>query len=308
MRLGSFFVSVATTTLLFSATAAHAQRGDVAETHFKRGVSLYQEADFRAALVEFRRAYELSHNWRLLYNVAQAEYQTREYAAALATFEAYLREGGDKVPKARRAEVDQELARLRQRVGKVTVRANVEGATVFVDDEAIGAPPATRNVAVGERRIVVKKEGYVAWSKTVDVAGNDDVALDATLEPVAPPSPPPVPPVVVAPAHRFPWEPWVVTGVLAAGAVTTGVLALSASSSLDDAKGRFDVTDAELESASSRVSTFSVLTDVLLVATAASAGIALYITLKKPAAASDVPSTGLRLAPALGGVAAWGRF
>jgi hypothetical protein len=28
-----------------------------AEAHFKRGVTLYQEADFKAALVEFKRAY-----------------------------------------------------------------------------------------------------------------------------------------------------------------------------------------------------------------------------------------------------------
>jgi PEGA domain len=289
---------------LGAASPARAQSAE-AETHFKRGVSLYQEADFKTALVEFRRAYELSHNWRLLYNVAQAEYQTHEYAASLSSFETFLHEGGDRIPRPRRAEVEQEIARLRLKVGRLTIRANVTGATVVIDDEALGPAPLTHNVAVGGRRIVVKKDGYVAWSKNVEIASGDDLLFNAVLEavpslgssPLPPPPPPPQP-------QRFFWEPWAVTGVLTAAAVTTGILALGASSKLDDEKARFDVTDGELDDASSRVKTFALVTDILVLAAVASAGVSVYFTLKPPAFAG----ARVQIAPSVSGLLALGRF
>lgn len=281
--------------------------------HFKRGVSLYQETDFKAALVEFKRAYELSRKWQLLYNVAQAEYQTRDYAAALSSFETFLREGGERIPKPRRAEIEQEIARLRMRVGKVTVRSNVPGAIVIIDDEPVGPTPVTRNVAVGGRRIVVKRDGYGTWTKSVEVASGDDLLLDAMLEggaaAVAPrpesPPPPAAPPPPVTASNRFFWEPWAVTGVLAAATVTTGILALSASSKLDSEKNRFDVTGGELDDASSKAKTFALVSDVLFVATLAAAGASVYFTLQPP---SWTKAASLRIAPTASGLLAAGRF
>ncbi|HEY6459174.1 MAG TPA: hypothetical protein VIY73_03455, partial [Polyangiaceae bacterium] len=46
-----------------------------AREHFGRGVRMYQEDDFRGALIEFSRAYELAPNWAVLYNVGQSHYQ-----------------------------------------------------------------------------------------------------------------------------------------------------------------------------------------------------------------------------------------
>ncbi|MDB4938066.1 MAG: uncharacterized protein JWP87_5038 [Labilithrix sp.] len=285
-----------------------------AEAHFKRGVSLYEDADFKAALVEFRRAHELSKNWRLLYNVARAEYQAHDYAAALATFETYLREGADKIPRARRAEVDQEVARLRARVGRLTVRANVPDAVVTIDDEAVGRVPLTRSVTVGPHRIAVKKDGYAPWSQSVDVAGGDDRAFDAVLEAPVAVTPPPPPPETIAPSapKRFPWEAWTVTGVLTVAAVTTGIVALSAASTLDSDKSRFDVTDAELRDASTRVKTFGVVTDILAVCAIGSGAISLYLTLKSPSGSDKSDKTAraatLRVSPWPGGLSASGRF
>jgi hypothetical protein len=290
--------------LALAGAPAHAQSLE-AETHFKRGVSLYQEADFKAALVEFRRAYELSHNWRLLYNVAQAEYQTHDYAASLMSFETFLREGGDRIPRPRRVEVEQEIARLRMRVGKVTIRANVGGATVLIDDEVLGPAPITRNVAVGGRRVVVKKDGYHPWSKSLEMASGDDLLFDAVLEPlVSSPGPSVAPPPAPA-ENRFLWEPWAVTGVLTAAAVTTGILALGAASKLDDAKGRYDVTDSELDDVSSRAKTFALVTDILVLAAVASAGVSVYFTIKS---SSSPSSASVRLSPSASGVLAWGQF
>jgi tetratricopeptide (TPR) repeat protein len=299
--------------VLAVSSSALAQPSAEAEVHFKRGVSLYQETDFKAALVEFKRAYELSHKWQLLYNVAQAEYQTRDYAAALSSFETFLREGGERIPKARRGEIEQEIARLRMRVGKVTVRSNVPGSVVLIDDEPVGQAPITRNVAVGGRRIVVKRDGYATWTRNVEVASGDDLLFDAMLaggpavvapHPETTPPPPSPPPEPVA-SRRFFWEPWAVTGVLAAATVTTGILALNASSKLDSEKNRFDVTDSELDDASSKAKTFAIVSDILFFTTLAAAGASLYFTLQPP---SWAPAASLRVAPTASGILAAGRF
>src|ERR1043165_5818761 len=58
--------------------------------HFQRGVTLYNEADYRAALVEFKRAYEIAPNSAVLYNIGQTYYQLQNYAAALVALGRYL--------------------------------------------------------------------------------------------------------------------------------------------------------------------------------------------------------------------------
>src|SRR6185295_9813157 len=102
----------------FAAPDAYPSRQE-ADKHFEHGVSLYMEADYRAALVEFLRAYELAPNGVVLFNIGETQYQLRDYAAALATFERYLVESpqGD----SHRQLVDANVKELRTRVGRLTI-------------------------------------------------------------------------------------------------------------------------------------------------------------------------------------------
>src|SRR5580704_5653549 len=65
-----------------------------AADHFDRGVAMYGEADYRAALVEFKKAYEIAPNAAVLYNLGQTYYQLQNYAEALSAFEQYIALGG----------------------------------------------------------------------------------------------------------------------------------------------------------------------------------------------------------------------
>ena len=82
-----------------------------APAHFRRGVELYEEADFATALIEIKRAYELFPNYKVLYNIAQSHYQMQNYALALQNFERYLAEGGTSIAEERKNEVTRELER-----------------------------------------------------------------------------------------------------------------------------------------------------------------------------------------------------
>ena len=48
-----------------------ASKSDEASQHFRSGVAFYKDHDFAAALVEFKRAYELVPNYGVLYNLGQ---------------------------------------------------------------------------------------------------------------------------------------------------------------------------------------------------------------------------------------------
>ncbi len=302
-------------TLLLAAPARAASGEREAEEHFKRGVSLYQEADFKAALVEFRRAYEISHNFRVLFNLGQAEYQATDYAAALTSFERYLREGADKVPRARRAEVEQEITRLHTRTGVLIVTVVQVGAEVSVDDKKVGLSPLQQEVlvATGTRRVAVSKDGYKPFTTSVEIAGGDarrlDVNLGASIEPVVAPPPGPAPP---APApeprktpRRIPWEGWAATGALTLGATVTGLLALKANGDLDDARAKFGVSRAELDSATSRTKAFSIVSDICFVGAVVAGSISLYLTLTPQGSSKpDKPRVGFWP----GGVFAAGSF
>src|SRR5688572_28689276 len=74
-----------------------------AGSRFRRGVDLFKEADFRAALIEFKRAHELAPNYKVLYNIGQCHLELQDYAGALRAYQGYLDGGGKDISSSRRS-------------------------------------------------------------------------------------------------------------------------------------------------------------------------------------------------------------
>jgi hypothetical protein len=298
---------VAAATLITVLAAALPAAADEASTHFQRGVELYSEADYRAALNEFRRAYELEPRFQVLYNIAMTDYQLLDYAGALQAFEKYLRDGGGEVPAAKRSEVERELGKLRARVAKLEIISNVSGAQVTIDDAPIGTTPLAGPVLVsaGRRRVTVSASGRTPASTMVDVVGGDTRKISVELQ-AAPDSgrasagtPPPTIPVE-PPPRSIPWVGWIITGAFAVGTGVTGVLALQASSDLKTKLGTLGVSQQDIDSAHSKTTSLGIASDALLGATAVAAGVSLYFTLRTPpadTARAPLPTT-IAVAPA----------
>src|ERR1700712_1517809 len=103
------FVSLSAAPCLAQAQGAPASDNgqaakDEAAERFKRGIALYEEESYPAALVEFRAAYELVPAYQVLYNVARTCYQVRDYVCSLKTFDRYLADGGAAIEPKRREE------------------------------------------------------------------------------------------------------------------------------------------------------------------------------------------------------------
>lgn len=188
--------------------------GDKTEAHrrFNRALEMVDDGQIAEALIEFRRSYEIAPHFQVLYNIAQAHIALAQPVEAVFALERFLADGGTKVSKARRTEVEAELVRQRARIATLNVTMTPAEAQLQVDGKEIPAPNGALvlNVGVGNHTLSASADGYLPQEIRLTVAGEDrkDVRLD--LEKVSPPSPPP--PTLVTPpvAEPLPAAPVVV--------------------------------------------------------------------------------------------------
>jgi hypothetical protein len=289
-RTAAALLSIA---LIAAARLAGAQDGSQgtreAVKHFERGVALYGETDYRASLVEFKRAYAIAPNVAVLYNMGQAQYQLQDYAAALNTFTRYLAESSS--TDVHRQEVEGALDVLRARVGHLTVVTAPPGADVSVDDLFVGRTPLEDRVlvSVGPRKITATLAGRPPVTRTVDVAAEDNVSVTLDLPEASGDRTRAVTALDSAASPESPNQPhggatwrtvgWVATGTLAAGAGASGILALIESSRLKSARASFPASAQELSHDSNLTLGYSIAADALTVAAIAVGGITLFSTL-----------------------------
>jgi hypothetical protein len=275
---------------------------DEAQRRFQRGVELYKEGDFDAAFVEFKRAYDRVPSFKILYNLGQVSYQRHDYASALRYFRQYLGEGDTAISVERQHEVAAEITKLAPRVGSVDVQTPDEGAEVLVDDVVMGTTPVGALIVnVGRRKVDVVARGGEHATRVVEVGGGESVRV--SFPRVAPPprvaasvpmmaapeaapasstavpllvSTPPTP----TPTASLPWTSWTVTGLLAAGAATTGVLAVVSKRELDAQLARFPPDDVEVDYYDRRTRGFALATDGLLIGTTIMTAVSFYLTFR----------------------------
>ncbi len=284
-------------------------KSDEASEHFRAGVGFYKDRDFPAAMVEFKRAYELAPNYRVLYNLGQTARELRDYAAALTAFERYLREGGSEVPPARRKDVQTSVDELKKKVGKLKVTTSVAGAEISVDDQPVGVSPLAEAITlnVGKHKLSATRSGHTPAQRVVEVAGSaeDAVTLDLPKIEKVDPLPPGVvdpPKEPVTPAKTAtPRSVWIMGGVTVGAGVLTGVmggLALSARGSLNKALATFPGEATTLADARSRTRTFALVTDVAAGVTLASAVTTVVLYVVAPRTADKPPpSTTVGVSP-----------
>ncbi|HEU4539237.1 MAG TPA: PEGA domain-containing protein [Polyangiaceae bacterium] len=268
---------------------------DEARDRYRRGVRLYEEGDFQAALVEFRRAYELAPAFQVLYNIGHVYRQLQNYAEALRWLEKYLQDGGRNVPAARAEEVQREVEELRRRVAQLDITSELPGALVFVDDELVGETPlkGPLRVSAGRRRLRVQKPGYSVFEQSLEVAGAEVRSLTIHLVQAPAPSVVVQPAVAPEPWHRWTTLSWVglsAAGVLGIGAAVTGSLAYRDASDVRDSANEGPV-DGDVRDRSARAKNLALASDVMLGAAVLTAGLTLTLTLVRSPPSAETSST-----------------
>ena len=156
--------------------AAPTTEVDKGKAHFKTGVALFREQNFKGSLAEFEEAYRLNPTAKSLTNVALCQQKLFRYAKALSTLEQLLARHEAELDAPGRAKVDQAMQDLRARIGTVTFELEPRGATVSVDGKPL-TPEQLRQglrLDVGEHRVEVQAPGHAPDQRTVRVAGGGD--------------------------------------------------------------------------------------------------------------------------------------
>lgn len=311
---------VAVCALIFAlATPAHAETTPsdedkaAASARFKKAVALYKSGDVRAALIEFRRAYKLAPTYHLLFNIGQASAELRDYVEAFNSFTQYLRDGGDNISDDRREMVERELERLAGYLARLRLTVSVDGAQVTVDGVAVGVSPLSEPLllSAGRRAVVVTREGYAPWERSIDLAGEDDTDLEVTLISMASDRPERIPRKTKRRGLGAGF--WVSAGLTAAfglGTGAAGIMTLRAKSDQDDVLATVPTTQADIDDATDKTRQWARLTDLGLGLTAA-AGIATLVFALRSGGETAVPDTTARSVDVIvspGSVALFGRF
>lgn len=162
-----------------------AQLDGDARDAWDRGQQLMRAKNWEGALVEFTRAFDLSQNPRVLFNVGICEKELHRYARASRRFEEELAKGEGKLTDEEKTELRNAVAIVRKYVSTITITANEPGAKLYIDDLEEGTTPfaAPVMVDVGPRKITLKKAGFVDVTKTVDVNAGVPATVDFVIEP-----------------------------------------------------------------------------------------------------------------------------
>jgi tetratricopeptide (TPR) repeat protein len=304
-----------------------------ASTHFQRGVQLYRQRSFDAALAEFEKSYELAPDYHLLFNLAQVQLERHDYVAALKRFREYLQMGDAQIDATRRSEVEQEIARIDDFVAEVSFVVTPEGTQVSLDGVELGTAPLAAPVVInsGVHRLLLSKPGFVPVQQTLTVAGGDSPRVVVSLRPAqadagpaatSPTTPPPAAssrPASAAPSEAAPRTRversntglWLSLGATVAFGGASGVMAVATNNAkrkFTDELDRFGASREEVDSARSKLKTDALVTDVLAGAALVSAGFCVYFIATGGSSSEEAPAprVGVGLTPR--GVFAHGTF
>ncbi len=255
-----------------------------ARKHFSQGLKLYKDGDFDAALVQFERAYAIKPNFKVLYNIAQCDFELHQYVEARDTLTRYLKDGEGLLDAERKTAVENDLGELQHRIAHVSLAVNVTGATVYVDGKKAGTTPlgAALDVNEGQRTLSVETADRGTKQRIVRVAGGEEQAVSlefaapsaTTSAAAAHPERGPTPRTTASGLGTGFWVTGGMALALGVGAGATGYFALKAKDDHDKDLQRFGVSKSRLDDSRNKAKTFALASDILAGSAIVCAGIA----------------------------------
>lgn len=148
MRPFSSFVCIAGLLATF-ATAQAAEDADktASKNLIRQGNALLDKGKFEQALDKFEQAYQRFQSPKIFFNQAQALHGLDRSLDALLAYRRFITEAKDAGPEIQ-AEAQQQIAGLTEKVGRIDIRSNRQGALVRIDGKEQGTTPIVEPIYV----------------------------------------------------------------------------------------------------------------------------------------------------------------
>jgi hypothetical protein len=145
---------------------------------------LWEDEDYRGALLKFQLVFAKTGDPRLLWNLAVCEKALRHYAKALPLVRRYLKDAEAQIADDQRQEALALAQAIESFVGPVRVESDQAGAIIYVDDEEAGKTPLKTPLLLdmGDRKITLRKRGFKEASTVLRVLGKGEERVRLHLE------------------------------------------------------------------------------------------------------------------------------
>jgi len=226
--------------------AAVDERRTQAKSKYEQGAAAYAAGHYKDAVDLFLSADHLASSAPLSFNIARAYEKLGDDSSALRWYRDYLRRSpaASNAPAVRDLVVSLAHSLQNKGVQQVSVLSSPVGATVTIDDQAVGVTPWTGDLAPGQHHLLLTERGYADSVSDFSLVADQPLDLSFHLVPQstapAAPAAAATPQVVTpsgtseaktGPGTRLGVWPWVTLGASAAafgGALTFELLRRSA--------------------------------------------------------------------------------
>jgi hypothetical protein len=184
----AYVVSVVTTTLAIQSTflpqIAFAQGAPDAKTSLANGDKAARDKEWGKAITEYEAANKAAPSSEALDGAANAHYQLKHDTDAHAAYSAWLQTYGAKAPAAKKQAAEARLNEIAARTGVLALDVSEPGATISVDDRAMGTSPLASplRLPAGPHRVRVTKDGFNAFEGSTNIAAGSTTNVSAKLD------------------------------------------------------------------------------------------------------------------------------
>lgn len=155
-----------------------AQPADAYKEHMDKGIKLYQDNNFNAAIAEFEAAYKIKPKAGPLINISLCQKGLFQYPKAIAVLEQALQKHADSMDEATKKAAQDAITEMRGLLGYVTVTLEPDYAKLTIDGEAQpdSAKKAPIPLGPGTHRLLAEAEGYASAEQSITLASGDKSA------------------------------------------------------------------------------------------------------------------------------------
>lgn len=147
---------------------------DEARHRFEHAVELADNGNFQGALDEFTRAYELTRNPRVLYNISASHEALGHVIEALDALHAFTNQAPADILRRQQGEIAAAEVRLQNRIGNLVVESSTPDVEIRLDGVQVPASDLRAGVRLeaGHHHVAISANGFAPREEDVVVPGN----------------------------------------------------------------------------------------------------------------------------------------